>query len=118
MEYRPFYMAREWVRRGHRVTVLGASFSHVRTHNPQVTEVITEEEIQGVRYIWLKTPPYQGNGARRAINIFTFVTRFYACQGILFRQNPPDAIIASSTYPLDIYPARRLARKVGARLFY
>ena len=118
MEYRPFYMAREWARKGHQVSVLGASFSHVRTHNPQATESITTQEIQGVRYIWLKTPPYQGNGARRAINIFTFVGRFYANQAKLFEQHPPDAIIASSTYPLDIYPAKRLARKTGARLVY
>lgn len=118
MEYRPFYLAREWVREGHRVTVLGASFSHVRTRNPQRSAAIAQEEIQGVRYIWLKTPPYQGNGVRRAINIFSFVGRFYLSQGQLFQRDPPQAVIASSTYPLDIYPAQRLARKVGARLVY
>ena len=35
MEYRPYYLAREWVRAGHRVTVVAANFSHVRTHQPQ-----------------------------------------------------------------------------------
>lgn len=32
MEYRPYYLAREWVRAGHRVQILAADFSHVRAH--------------------------------------------------------------------------------------
>ena len=34
MEYRPYYLAREWVRAGHRVQVLAANFSHVRAAQP------------------------------------------------------------------------------------
>ena len=30
MEYRPYYLAREWVRVGHRVTIVGASCSHIK----------------------------------------------------------------------------------------
>ena len=26
MEFRPYYMARKWVKQGHNVTILGASF--------------------------------------------------------------------------------------------
>ena len=29
MEFRPYYLAREWVRAGHRVQILAASYSHV-----------------------------------------------------------------------------------------
>ena len=34
MEYRPYYLAREWVRLGHRVQMLAADFSHVRATQP------------------------------------------------------------------------------------
>ncbi len=34
MEYRPYYLAREWVRAGHRVQIVAASFSHVRALQP------------------------------------------------------------------------------------
>ena len=57
---------REWQRMGHRVTIAAASFSHMRTAPVSVTGAVTEEEIDGIRYLWLKTPPYRGNGASRA----------------------------------------------------
>ena len=36
MEFRPYYLAREWVRAGHRVQILAASYSHVRARQPEV----------------------------------------------------------------------------------
>ena len=73
MEYRPFYMARSSGRarapgddrcrlaiaRPHRCTTLRGNY--------------TRESIEGVDYIWLKTPSYEGNGPRRALNLFAFV---------------------------------------------
>lgn len=34
MEYRSYYMAREWVKAGHSVMIAGASFSHLRKQQP------------------------------------------------------------------------------------
>ena len=36
MEYRPYYLAREWVRAGHAVRMLAASYSHVRAQQPDL----------------------------------------------------------------------------------
>ncbi|MYN21268.1 glycosyltransferase, partial [Rugamonas sp. FT107W] len=36
----------------------------------------------------------------------------------LARADRPDLVIASSTYPADIWPARRIARLAGARLAF
>lgn len=118
MEYRPYYLAREWTRKGHHVTIVAASFSHVRTVAPRVCGKVTDEDIDGIRYIWLRTPAYQGNGLARAINMFSFVHRLRRLAPKLAREIHPNVVIASSTYPLDIYPAHDLARKSGARLIF
>ena len=114
MEYRPYYLAREWVRAGHRVQIVAADFSHVRSRQP----VAGDETIDGIAYRWLQTPPYQGNGAGRVWNIWRFLSQVWQQTGRLVREFKPDAVIASSTYPMDIWVARRIARQAGARLVF
>ena len=119
MEYRPYYLSREWVRDGHQVTIIAASYSHLRTRNPSLNQnKIVEITIEGIRYLWLKTPSYQGNGIRRAINIFTFVTRLILYSRNVIHDLAPDLIITSSTHPLDNFPAFSWARKLDATLVY
>jgi glycosyltransferase involved in cell wall biosynthesis len=118
MEYRPYYFAREWVASGHNVTIVASTFSHVRTKGPDSTAPISEELIDGIRYVWLKTPSYSGNGVGRVKNIFSFLTQLYRRRKQLVDKLPPDIVIASSTYPLDIYPARTIAKTYGAKLVY
>ncbi len=69
MEFRPYYLAREWVRAGHAVTIVAASFSHVRQRQPEVQGAVAQESIAGIAYRWLPTPAYAGNSVRRALNI-------------------------------------------------
>ena len=114
MEYRPYYLAREWVRAGHRVQVLAANFSHVRAAQPDAGDQL----IDGIRYRWYATPHYQGNGLGRVQNIAAFLRAVWADTGRLVRECRPDAVIASSTYPLDIWAARRIARQAGAKLVH
>lgn len=118
MEYRPYYFAREWTRLGHNVVVAAASYSHLRTEQPSVRGSWTEEDIDGVRFVWVKTPAYPCNGIRRAVNIFAFVRKMWFNAKRFARQFQPDLVIASSTYPLDVIPARRIAAASSARLVY
>jgi len=118
MEYRPYYLAREWVRAGHRVTIVAASASHARAQAPRMEgRARMDEVIDGIEYIWLAAPSYRGNAAR-VRNMAAFLWRLAAAGGQLARTVHPDAVIASSTYPLDIWPAARIARRAGARLLH
>lgn len=119
MEYRPYYMAREWVRAGHRVTIVAATQSHVRTYQPVAGDSpFVEEWIDGIRYLWLRTPRYSGNGLGRIVNMLTFVMRLGQFGRRIGAVAAPDAVIASSTYPFDIVPARRIAQRHAARLVF
>jgi glycosyltransferase involved in cell wall biosynthesis len=119
MEYRPYYLAREWVRLGHRVTIVASSESHVRSQAPLLEgSTRLDETIDGIDYLWLATPPYRGNGLARIRNMGAFVTRLLRDGEHLAATLRPDVVIASSTYPLDIWPAHRIARRAGARLLF
>ncbi len=119
MEYRPYFMAKRWVQAGHQVTIVAASFSHLRGLNPDMQGKSTMEEmIDGIRYFWIRCPEYKGNGMGRIRNMLTFLAGLYRYQKQITAQGKPDAVIASSTYPLDIYPAHQIAKKNGAKLIY
>jgi glycosyltransferase involved in cell wall biosynthesis len=114
MEFRPYYLAREWVRAGHRVRMVAASWSHVRAHQPTPGR----QTLDGIDYDWVEAPRYQGNGLGRLRNIAVFLARVAARAAALVRECRPDVVIASSTYPMDIWVARRIARRAGAVLVF
>ena len=75
MEFRPFYMAREWVKMGHFVTILAADFSHLRKVNPTVTKDFQSETDSGVEFVWLKTNKYRRNDHMRIFNMMGFMKK-------------------------------------------
>ena len=118
MEYRPYYLAREWIKEGHTVTIVSASFSHLRSKQPIVNRNISKELIDDIQYIWIKTPGYRGNGIGRVWNMLTFVGKLLGISRKLSKIIKPDAVIASSTYPLDIYPAYLISQFSKAKLIF
>lgn len=114
MEFRPYYMAKEWIRRGHQVLIVGGSYSHLRKQQPQQKA----ESIEGVAYRWIKLNQYKGNGIGRIASMGLFITKLGASFKKYLGGFVPDIVIASSTYPLDIYPAKRIAKHYGAKLIY
>jgi glycosyltransferase involved in cell wall biosynthesis len=119
MEYRPYYLAREWVRLGHKVRIVASSESHIRANGPDMQGAARlDETIDGIDFTWYATPPYQGNGLGRVRNMASFLGHLFADAKRLAHEVDPDVVIASSTYPLDIWPAHRIARIAHARLLF
>lgn len=118
MEYRPYYLAKEWLEMGHQVVIIASTNAHVRTHQPVVNESFTEELIDGIEYLWIKTPPYAGNGFARVLNMKSFVNQLTKNAKKISQKYNPDLVIASSTYPLDNYPARKIANFSKAKYYY
>ena len=115
MEFRPYYLSREWVKMGHKVTIIAGDYSHLRKKNPSVDKDWQIEIIDGINYVWLKTGRYEGNGVARALTMERFVRKIWTHSSIIAKKWMPDVVIASSTYPLDTYPARSIAKKAKAK---
>ncbi len=118
MEYRPYYMARQWVKEGHEVSIIASTESHIRKLNPTVKYDFQEEMLDGVRYVWIKTPKYQANGAKRVFNMLSFTAKLWMNALRLSKLYHPDVVIASSTYTIDNYSALKIARISKAKYFY
>ena len=115
MEFRPYYFARQWVREGHNVLCVGASFSHLRSKQP---EQIGRCLIDGLDYLILKTRKYQGNGIRRVLNMLDFMRGLFSRARQEVMVFKPDLVIASSTYTWDNWAAAWYARKCNAKYIY
>ena len=115
MEFRPYYLSREWVSMGHKVTIIAGDYSHLRKKNPSAINDFASEKIDGIEYVWLRTGEYQGNGVNRALSMERFVRKLYFNASEIVRRWKPDLVISSSTYPLDTYPAQKIAKLAGAK---
>lgn len=118
MEFRPYYLSREWVKMGHRVTIVAGDYSHLRKNNPTIENDFQSKSIDGIEYVWVKTGEYEGNGVKRALTMERFVRKLLTHAGMIAGKWKPDVVIASSTYPLDTYPARRIASIVKAKYIH
>jgi glycosyltransferase involved in cell wall biosynthesis len=98
--------------------IVAGSYSHLRAVQPELPGQPLEERIDGVLYRWLPTPLYQGNGVGRLRNVLSFLRQVHADAWRLTRDFRPDAVIASSTYPMDVWVARKLCKLAKAKLVY
>ncbi len=114
MEFRAYYLAREWQKEGHSVHIVAGSFSHLRNMQPQPgTEI-----IDGIEYTWIKTIQYKGNGVFRILSIFQFVLKLLLFSKRILGTFKPDIVITSSTYPLDIYPSYFITKRNKSKLIF
>lgn len=118
MEFRPYYLAKEWIKQGHQVTIISANYSHLRNHQPEIKKDLESKNIDGITYIWLKTPNYKNSGIQRILNMLTFILKLFIYRNKIRKRAIPNVVIASSTYPLDIYPAYCISKKSNASLIF
>ena len=118
MEYRHFYLGQELVRIGHNVTIVAASYSHLRRQQPIVNGWYKYEVNCGLKYCFIKSSSYRKNGIKRFLNMFTFICNLFLLSNKISKEVTPDVVINSSTYPMDIWPAKFIAKKTKAKLVF
>lgn len=109
---RHYDFAKELVKRGHQVTLFASSF-HYTLHKE--TKVYTDkeyliEEIDGVRFVWVKTAPYESNNWRRILNMLSY-SRAVSRVIKEIEGEDPEIIIGSSVHMFAVYSAYRIAKK-------
>ena len=102
---------------GDDVTIFASGFSHatLREERLRGSELARTERHGQVRFIWLRTPPYRGNGVRRAANMLAFLPLALVAQASLRR---PDVIVGSSVHPFAALAGLIAARLRGAAFVY
>ena len=118
MEFRPYYLAREWMKMGHNVRIVAADYSHLRRKNPVVNKDFEIQNIDGVDYQWLKSKQYEGNGLKRALTMFSFVGKLKRGAKKIVKDFKPDVVITSSTYPLDCNAGIKIAKLAKCRYIH
>ena len=114
---RVFYFGREFQANGHDVSLITSAFSHKYFKQPETHRGMTYGQVRGLRYCWLPTLPYSGNGLRRMVNHLQFALALDA-RGKRLRLPHPDVIIASSPPPLLLPATLRIARHFNAKLAF
>jgi len=114
---RHFDLARRLIARGDEVVIFAAGFSHITHREERLTkgQLYRTQQFDGVRFVWLRTFPYDGNTWRRQVNMVTFLFAFLVVQT---RLQAPDSVIGSTVHPFAALGAWLVARWRGARYLF
>lgn len=96
----PYDLAHRLVQKGHEVTLFASSFSHYKFKELRLYggEKFKMEDVNGVKFVWIKTPGYLRNDWRRILNMLSYGWRAFWIAGRI--QDAPDAVIGVTNHPV------------------
>ncbi|MCA9838051.1 MAG: glycosyltransferase family 4 protein [Trueperaceae bacterium] len=93
--------AHELVKMGYKVTVFASGFDYLtRQHDRSEGKNAHVTEHDGVKFVWLKTPSYQGNDSKRVKNMVSFF-KTVLLEASFGKYGQPDVILGSSPHLLS-----------------
>ncbi len=108
---RHYSLARHLLAHGWAATVVAASVElNTGRQRLDAGERRRLANFDGVPFLWVRTPQYEGNGGARMKNMLAFaleVLRPVTTRGLL----PPDTVIGSSVHPFAAWAGAILARR-------
>jgi len=114
---RHYEFGRVLAAQGHDVTIFASSFSHFsrREERLEPGERTRVEDIDGVRFIWVRTPPYARNDHRRILNMMSYALSVLLVQ----RRYPrPDVVVGSCVHLAAVVAAFLIGRLRGAAFVF
>jgi glycosyltransferase involved in cell wall biosynthesis len=98
---RHFTLAKHLARLGHGATLFAGTQGLAMSRSQELPD-----EVEGVRFRWVRVPPYFGNGLSRVRNMLAFRSRLASVA-----VGKPDLVLGSSPHLFAAQGAARLARK-------
>ncbi|MFC0272242.1 glycosyltransferase family 4 protein [Metabacillus herbersteinensis] len=116
---RDYDLAKRLVRHGHQVTIFASSYDHrsrKERHFKQDEKGFYKiEEYDGIRYVWVRTTPYEGNNINRVLNILSYTVRgFFASRKVT---DNPDIVMGTIVHPFAAFLGYAVS-KMRKSLFY
>ena len=117
MNFRSWYFAKEFKKKGHHPHIISASYSHLFYKLPVTKGKFTLEDVDGIPFTWVKVSKYKGSQSigRVLVMIQFMVNLFFVPKKML---KNPDVIIVSSLSPLPIINAYLWSIKYKAKLIF
>lgn len=108
---RHFHLAEHLQAYGWQATVIAASVEHQSGHQRLAPgEKQRCDYFNGVPFLWVRTPQYQGNGGGRMRNMLAY-TWAVLQRGTTAKLPRPDVVIGSSVHPFAAVAGALLARR-------
>lgn len=112
---RHYDFGKELTKRGYDVTISASSFHYNLHRELKLTESEKwrVEYIDGIRFLWIRSFPYQRNDWRRVVNMVSFMWRSYWIGRDMMKHEhfqKPDIIIGSTVHLLAVLSSYLLAK--------
>lgn len=112
MEFRHYYLGTEFIKLGHKVSIISSSYSHLFKNKPKPGK----ENLNGITYLWLKTLNYgNSHNYKRIIKWFYFSFKILTLPFYLKR---PDVILISPMAPFSSLPTWILSKLYNVNLIF
>ena len=109
---RHYSLARHLLKHGWRSSVIAASVE-LNTGRQRLSggERMRISDFDGIPFLWVRTPQYEGNGGGRMGNMLTYAMRVLL-PGVTKGLERPDVIVGSSVHPFAAWSGAILARRL------
>jgi len=117
---RDYDLAKRLIEKGVKVTIFASSFDHRSRKERHFSEgekgYFKIEEIDGVRYVWIRTTPYHGNNLKRVMNILSYSIKGYFASKRL-KENP-DIVMGTIVHPLAAFLGYIVSKRKKATFYF
>ena len=116
MPARLFVLANEFIKLGHKVTLITSDSNHLAIY-PQTSEIYNFEKVENVPLCWIKTKKYTKTASvDRVLSWFDFEWKLFKLD--LNKVNKPDVVLVSSLSIFSIIYGYYLKRKFNCFLVF